>query len=761
MRPYLLTSAVIMAGVAVAVTAGAAGAVTARPAAVPAATAMAAAAPAAPAGRPVFLVTGQLITANPAGPAGVSITAGTPGQNAGPAGPLEELSLCGTAEVMPVTAVPYLGRGLDPRLFQPRLLAKAESGGRLPVRIAYPGRVPALPGLTITSAGHGTTVGYVTAAGARTFGSALARLYTADHARARYGQDSFLRSVSISLAGVPVPVPVPAFAMHTLTVTATNLRGHPDTGDFVIVGNVDDPTRFSGIDGGDFFDRGAVKLSVPAGHYWAVGVFTSGSGRSERMVVLPQFTVRGATRVHLAERSASSKVGFTTPRPAGLQGGWLTLFRGAGNGDLNVLSLLGGAINGVSLWVSPTTGKPTVGTLQSTTSGQLTSPPGAPGTPYAYNLDYAGPPGVIPAQHFGVSAASLATVHERYYQDVASTGSWCTIGGPVLPGGAYSFGCLYLPLRLPGIQIQHLSTGPGVVWQTSYGQSPSSDAGGQSDVYRSFRAGQQSTVDWNAYPLHPQPDVQALRGSLAARFPSFLSAFRAGNTLALGVTPFSDNRPGHAGTGSAAGPGVKVTGRYAIYQNGRQIAHGNPARGISPVRVTATPAVIRFTLATRRQSPAFPLSPASTTTWTWHTARRPGAAVPSSWACGQTSTGYQRRCAVQPMMTLAYQVAGLALNGTTTPGRQAITLTAGHIPLARATRLPGPPGRVSSTGGKPGRPPTAPPLSRGHSRTTFPAPAGAGVTLQVHATDAAGGSVSETILHGYQVAPAPANGAAR
>jgi hypothetical protein len=80
--------------------------------------------------RPVFLVTGQVITADPAGPAGVSITASAPGQNAGQAGPLQELSLGGTTEVMPVTAVPYLGRGLDPRLFQPRLLAKTERANR-------------------------------------------------------------------------------------------------------------------------------------------------------------------------------------------------------------------------------------------------------------------------------------------------------------------------------------------------------------------------------------------------------------------------------------------------------------------------------------------------------------------------------------------------------------------------------------------------------------------------------------------------------
>jgi hypothetical protein len=79
------------------------------------------------------------------------------------------------------------------------------------------------------------------------------------------------------------------------------------------------------------------------------------------------------------------------------------VWRGAGNGDLVGHGWSG---SGISLWVNPTTSKPTVGWLQTQTAAQLTSPPGASGTPYAYNLDYLGPRGIIPAQHFDVSPAS-------------------------------------------------------------------------------------------------------------------------------------------------------------------------------------------------------------------------------------------------------------------------------------------------------------------------------------------------------------------
>ena len=84
---------------------------------------------------------------------------------------------------IPTAALPYLGRGLSPSLFRVSALEKAESGGRLPVEVAFSGRRPAIPGLTITRSGAGRAAGYLTAASAREFGAALWRQFAADHAR--------------------------------------------------------------------------------------------------------------------------------------------------------------------------------------------------------------------------------------------------------------------------------------------------------------------------------------------------------------------------------------------------------------------------------------------------------------------------------------------------------------------------------------------------------------------------------------------------
>jgi len=772
MRRHVPEAAVLTAGLMIAAVAGPAlataaintpavtAAITTPPAGRAPQQAIRAAATTGPAGRTVFLVTGEQVSLGTAGPAGVTVTTGGPGQPVRSAGPLQTLRQDGTTQVMPVTAAPYLGRGLSPALFEPTALARAESAGRLPLRISYSGGLPALPGVTITSSGDGTATGYLTAAGARTFGSALARQYTADHARASYGQDGILDGADISLAGTPAPAPVarPAYPMHTLIVTGTDLAGHPDNGDLIDLHNVDAASRYGPGALPGIFYHGTARFSVPAGHYYADATFCCGHGFSAvHIVVIPQFIVgrSGTTTLHVSERSATSRIAFTTPRPAAVRDESFSVLRLAANGSGSGSTWGNGGASDLALWVSPTAARPTAGTLQTETEATLTSPSSARGTPYTYRLDFPGSGGIIAPQHFSPGPASLATVHERYYQDAKSSGYWCTLGGYIFPDGAATLSCLYLPLRLPQDETQYLSAGPSVVWSTTYSWAE----GGQTDGFRTYRAGQQLTQDWGAYPLHPAPYAQPLHGSVAADVPLLpLVSARAGNTLTLRMTPFSDNVPGHIGTGYTGGRKAGVTGSYAIYQNGVRIAHGNPARQVSPVRISGRPSLIRFTLTARRDRPLTRLSVASSTTWTWHTRRQPAATVPPGWVCG---FGGSRRCAVQPMMTLDYHVAGLALNGTTAAGRQVIGLDAGHIQLGGHARITRVTARVSFTGGRSWRPATLTALGRGQFRITFTARPGAYVTLRTSATDAAGGSVTETIQNAYQIASHPANGAAR
>ena len=89
------------------------------------------------------------------------------------------------------------------------------------------------------------------------------------------------------------------FPMHTLTVTATNLSGKPDTGDIIDVFNVNNLAAFGlGGEGENDFYQGSAKFSLPAGTYWAIGTFFTGS--AQRLDVIPQFTVKQDTTLHVS-----------------------------------------------------------------------------------------------------------------------------------------------------------------------------------------------------------------------------------------------------------------------------------------------------------------------------------------------------------------------------------------------------------------------------------------------------------------------------
>jgi hypothetical protein len=759
----------IAAGVSTAVTVAA----IALPAAANSARAPAAAGAAPAKAATLMLINGDrlAVRTSPSGRQQVAV------RRAGGPGSLLTLRGAGTTYEIPTDALPYLGRGLDPSLFSLASLQREEKSGRLPVTVSYTAATrPRLPGVTITKSGRGTATGYLTPASAKLFGAALARQFRTDHARASYGQDGlFGDGVRIALAGVPAVAPTtgapttgapttgapttgaatvqPEYQMHTLTILGRNLQGQKDTGDDIMVFNAANPEIFGILfDNSNFFYKGVAKYSVPAGTYWAIGDFFSfsGNGGSERLTVLPQFTVKGATTIRVNERSASSQVTMATPRRTVASEVGIQFIRYGLHGASFSASW---SDSGISLFASPTTAKPTFGRLQTYTSATMTSPPKTKGTPYFYNLDFQGPPGIIPPQHYVATPADLATVREVFYQDVKSVGGWYLFGGFPQQVVGLLFSSV-LPFRLPTVEEQYYSAAPDIAWEFGYAASFNTFGGGQSDSFRVLPAGGQLTEDWNAYPLHPQPSVQLLTGGLARDLPQYPSAFRVGNSLDLAEVPFSDNYLGHLGGGyyGAFYPSVMVDS-YAVYQNGKKIAHGNPAAaGIPPIKVSATPSTIRFALNAATWGPKYPLSPATSTSWTRKTRRDPAATVPASWYCGYTASFVLiHRCAIQPLLTLNYQVQGMSITGHTAPGPQTVDVSVGHLQQSASSAITGLTAAYSLNDGQSFKPATVTAAGHGQFAIGFSAPAGTDVTLRVSATDAAGGSITETIVRAYGV----------
>jgi hypothetical protein len=670
---------------------------------------------------------------------------------------LLSLRLGGQRAEIPAVALPYLNRGLSPSLFTVSALQREESGGRLPVTLSFTGRRPALAGVTIARSSAGRASGFLTASSARRLGAALTRQYRSDQAHGRFGgRGLFAHGLSISLAGTgPAPSRrAPASRTRTLTVTGTNLHGKPDNGGMVFIFNVDNVSRLEGQESMSAFVHGNAKFSVPAGHYWAFAMFQhfTATGGSVHMVVLPQFTVGGShSVVHVAETAASSRVTMAVSRPASTLQTGFTVIRADAHGGYASPSVIWAGLSG---FVSPASRKPTVGTLRAFTSATLISPVSAR-RPYAYNLDFPAVAGIVPRQHFTVSPASVAAVTERYYRDQpvrANQASWAAYGGTAAQFDA-GVTASYAPISMPRVQTQFFSAGPRLLWTNNTVPDARFPDGILSN-FTVYAPGEKRAENWNNYPLHPVPVV--LPGGRARGIvPVIPSAFRSGNTLGFNQLPFTDNQPGHINIGLFTFGKPRPSASFSVDQNGRQIAHGSAVNGIPAIKLSPDAATIRLTLSAARSGPGIRLSPSSQTTWTWRSARDTAARVRAPWFCGVVRRHGQfvlnRRCTAQPVLTLDYGVHGMSLRGLTRPGSQFITVTAGHVEPAAATPVTGVAAKFSVDDGGTWTPAKVAPAGHGHFRVSFTAPAGVDVSLRISATDAAGGTIEETIPRAYGV----------
>ncbi|HEX4060392.1 MAG TPA: hypothetical protein VHY58_05140 [Streptosporangiaceae bacterium] len=572
-------------------------------------------------------------------------------------------------------------------------------------------------------------------------------------------------------AGRSATQPRSSGAKQTLTVTATNLAGKPDNGDAVLVANADNSDIFGQNPNVSIqhFSGGVATYHVPAGPYWAIGIFggtldSHNEAYYRRLVVLPQFSVTGKTTEHIAEQAATSKITMVTPRPATAVSTNFTIDHPGNTGPPVQLNFSNTTLQPAAsnppvppLWVSPTTQRPTAGSLHTYASQQLASPAG-PGQPYRYAVEYLNRSGTIPEQRYVVAPKDLATVNERYYQagrqpvQIALYGSLLTsLNGYMNPAPFLASAPHTLTAYLGG-------NVPNMTWQ-GYDLTLNKEgnyAAGKFGEFVPIPPGTHTTQSWNAYPLHPgvndNPEPNGWANGLQP------SALRLGDKLLLNVIPSGDNQPGHSGTGFEHLGSDKISGSYVIDQNGKQIAGGPtpPAQGGSTefstkATLSSKPSVVSFGLNVASSGPAFPLSTATHTVWTWHTDQRPGVKLPGDWYCQGTPTGFIDKCVVQPMMTLRYAVAGLALNGQVPAGPEVVNLTVGHLQLVKPIAITKVAMSVSFDGGKTWQPAQV----TGHGgayRAAFTAPAGAYVMTRTHAEDAAGGSVSETITRAFGVA---------
>lgn len=701
----------------------------------------------------VTLATGErvVVTVHPGGGTTASILPGAAGRT-GQA--MVQLGAGGHSYLIPNDALPYLGRGLDPSLFDVDALRAAETGGRLPLRITAHGSPPALPGVTASA-----TDAYLTATSAPAFGAALAAQFAADRAARSFGgRGLFADGISIGLAGSsPSPPLRPSFVMHTLTVSANDASGRPDEGDVAFVWGVDDGEVTSGLsEEVNSFSSGSARFSVPDGHYFAMALFfdpdPSGLGAA-RIVTNPELSVSGDSAVRLDATQATSRVTMVTPRPSVPQEGGFELSRTARTGPPFWFDLF--ARPGEPMLVAPTAKPVSIGGLSTYPYLRLSSPPG-PGVPYEYQIQKL-TTGVIPPQRYVVRQRELATLDAAYYSDVSSAGFRGTAGlypfdlGEPVSRPAYA-------LALPRRQVEYVSADPSILWTGEEGKftGPDGRPGAlQIQSGRRLLPGERLRDDWNRFPQHVAGQYDQVSPDDGAQ-PIVPLATRSGDTLGILAFPFSDDQPGHAGAAQVTEPGQTLEQAYEVDANGVQIATGTAASG-GPVSAQAAlgagPATIRLAVDAARSGPEYVLSTHVHTEWTWRSTHEQSVTLPAAYACSTPAAPpVARDCDVEPLLTIGYDVRGMTLDGSVRPGLQTLDLAVSHLQRAADAPVTGATVQFSTDDGATWSRAVTVRQGHGDFRARYAAPAGAGyVSLRVTATDATGGQIVETITRAYRV----------
>jgi hypothetical protein len=395
--------------------------------------------------------------------------------------------------------------------------------------------------------------------------------------------------------------------------------------------------------------------------------------------------------------------------------------------------------------VQPFTSSATVGKLYYYFYTRRYSPAGAK-THYSYDLQFPSS-GTVPAdEHYTVTASNLASVQSSY--PAAQNGQQAIDARFGALPWETDVATTLVPLTTPLKRTEFYTASPDVTWSGNYfavdQTSPSAFLGQLTSSWTSYHAGQSSRTVWGGQPEHPR----LFEGDLYPHH-VYCPACIAGSTLDLLAFPFSDNSPSHYGYPDSTVPtGGTESESYDVYADGTQVAQGGFLQN-SLVLPTGTKRV-RIDDNTARSSPDFTLSTSANTTWTVQTSA-PHTALPSGWYCTSSNN---TDCTVLPLMSANYNLP-VNMLGQLSPGPVSAGVSLNHLADAdipvKSLSI-----KVSFNGGTSWTSATVTGQGSGQYTETFTVPAqtktdGFGA-IKLTATDADGGTLSQTISQAFAVA---------
>ena len=652
-------------------------------------------------------------------------------------------SMAGHTYVLPAEARPFLGRILDPSLFDVTALASSAGSGRIPVTVtAATGAAIRLPGFTASSHSGSVVTGYLARASAPVLRRALVSAWRRAVTPGAVAPASLFGGVThLALVGAPAPV-TPDFPQVTLVIKVVDSDGKPASGGEIQLLNTDDGRKFVGFVP---YENGAARVSLPYGHYSGLtDVFdvTSNSDLADRIVPIADYTVaRNLQALTFDARTATARPSVHTPRSADLSDLTVEYDRDdARNGGLAASFSYG---PGFVVYVAPTA-QARVGRLYWVTTWSLVGAP-VSGPSYSYDLSFLDTGSVPVRQSHPVSTSQLATVNARYYSDPPRQAQF--VRSPFYP---FQFGVSssFTPLATPTRRTEYVYSPPAAVWLASYLAYPTDDnpfGGSVSDGFRSYSPGSTRTVDW-------------LRGPLAPATPAWTSgdtfyscpACRTPTTLSVFLAPVTDTTPGHAGDLDEPEGGGPVAD-FAVYRDGTRIGGGaDVAGGLFTVPTAAATYHIHDT-TDRRTDPVL-TSTATSTDLTFRSAASGGASRPAGWQCG---IGHAARCTVLPLLHATVPLPTSLLDtlpvGATTFDFTVARIQGSAPATVTAATL------STSTDGRTFHAARVTALGAGTFRTTIvnqQSSTGRGVSVRVTGSDAGGSTIVQTVTDAYIVAAA-------
>ena len=710
--------------------------------------------------RSVLLPTGQEALVTGTGPAariGIHRVPGDSGQ------PILTMRRPTGTYVVPASALPYLGHGLDRELFNvTRRAATGARDDRVALRMSFAHARPEVAGLKVTSTSDGSAKGYLTKASARTFGRSVVKRFEAD-AGAHWAGTRSLLPGGAALASTETVTSskksTAKAAKVTLTVTAIGVDGESMKPADVELDNVDnlEDESVPALK----FKNGVATVKVAAGNYGLRGVLPTLIGTGDdakiirvRYVVISSLKLSGTKAAATVDfRTATMTPKAVVPEPTQpLDYAFSWLRYDAVGSSFPTGDTWSSAENGEVL-VAPIA--PAKVGLQSVGQGwQLAAPGEKAGAPYTYDLAVENDRLDATDTSYTFTAADLATVHARYYAEGdARTAQFLRY--PVsLTWGEAAVGTYQdvtsgaRRTEYVGYHGRHEQGTPQWVEEFYSNGIDESDSMMLTNWNWSvYRPGKTSSVAWGRNPVAGIPHMDDQIGGLCL-------TCRGKNDLSVLLVPIVDS-DNHVGAVRGSDDTI-ADSRFRLYLGQKKLVDRDGFADFSEtldlaggqVTVGAKKGVFKAVMDVDRRGQDARLNTRSHTVLQFSSTKDAGPRSPQDWGC--LVSAYN--CRVLPVL-LGRVNLPVGLNGSLPAGKSAVGVDVARVQHAASSTVASVKLQVRFPGaGWATVKLTA--TSKGHYTGTLDNTKFAGrvADVRLRAKDTAGSTYDQTILSSYRVA---------